>query len=62
MILPLSRKIKTLYDEAECALKLYERITLTNLAPALNELRYAGHHVLLRSGGRLATETMNLNT
>ena len=46
MILPLSSRIKTLYDEAECALKRYERITLTNLAPALNELRYAGHHVL----------------
>ena len=46
MILPLLSKIKSLYDEAESSLKLYERITLTNLAPALNELRYAGHHLL----------------
>lgn len=27
-------------------MKLYERISLSNLAPALNELRYAGHHLL----------------
>ena len=38
--------IKALYVEAEAALKRYERISLSNLAPALNELRYAGHHVL----------------
>ena len=42
----LSSKIKVLYEDAENALKRYERITLSNLAPALNELRYAGHHVL----------------
>jgi len=46
MILTHSSKIKSLYDEAEKALKLYERVTLSNLAPALNELRYAGHHLL----------------
>lgn len=38
--------IKALYEEAEAALKRYERISLSNLAPALNELRYAGHHLL----------------
>ena len=42
----LSNKIKQLFDEAEDALKKYERISLTSLAPALNELRYAGHHLI----------------
>ena len=46
MILPRSNKIKTLFEEAENALKRYERINLSNLAPAVNELRYAGHHLL----------------
>ena len=46
MILPPSNKIKSLFDEAESALKRYERISLSNLAPAINELRYAGHHLL----------------
>ena len=46
MTLTLSNKISSLYHEAENALKLYERISLSNLAPALNELRYAGHHIL----------------
>lgn len=41
-----SNSIKNLYEEAENALKRYERISLSNLAPALNELRYAGHHLL----------------
>lgn len=42
--------IKKLYEEAEGALKRYERISLSNLAPALNELRYAGHHLLEADG------------
>ena len=46
MSLPLLSKIHSLFEEAEDALKLYERISLSNLAPALNELRYAGHHIL----------------
>ena len=46
MILTPSNKIKSLFDEAESALKRYERISLSNLAPAINELRYAGHHLL----------------
>lgn len=46
MILPRSSKIKVLFDEAEDALKRYERINLSNLVPAVNELRYAGHHLL----------------
>lgn len=41
-----SSSIKKFYEEAEDALKRYERIFLVNLAPALNELRYAGHHLL----------------
>lgn len=41
-----SSNIRKLYEEAEEALKRYERISLANLAPALNELRYAGHHLL----------------
>lgn len=41
-----SSSIKKFYEEAEDALKRYERISLVNLAPALNELRYAGHHLL----------------
>ena len=46
MTSPRSSKIKVLFDEAENALKRYERINLSNLAPAVNELRYAGHHLL----------------
>ena len=43
--------VRALYDEAEAALKSYERITLTNLAPAINQLRYAGHHLLAATEG-----------
>ena len=52
MILKLSNNLPELFADAEKALKLYERISLSNLAPALNELRYAGHHIL---------ETVNAN-
>ena len=45
-----SSDIKKLYENAENALKRYERISLSNLAPALNELRYAGHHLLEAEG------------
>ena len=45
-----SSSIRKLYEEAEEALKRYERISLANLAPALNELRYAGHHLLEADG------------
>ena len=47
---PSNSDIKGIYEEAEAALKRYERISLSNLAPALNELRYAGHHLLEASG------------
>ena len=47
---PSNSDIKAIYEEAEAALKRYERISLSNLAPALNELRYAGHHLLEASG------------
>ena len=43
--------VQVLYDQAEEALKSYERITLTNLAPAINQLRYAGHHLLAATKG-----------
>ena len=39
-------EVRSWYDKAEGELKRYERITLTNLAPAINQLRYAGHHLL----------------
>ncbi len=46
MILVHSNKIASLFNEAEVALKQYERINLLNLLPAVNELRYAGRHLL----------------
>ena len=39
-------EVRSCYAKAENELKRYERITLTNLAPAINQLRYAGHHLL----------------
>ncbi len=38
--------VKALFDRAEDAIKRYERITLSVLTPAINQLRYAGHHLL----------------
>ena len=38
--------IKALYSDAEESIKRYERIGLDNLVPAINELRYAGQHLL----------------
>ena len=46
---PRINEVKKRYAEAETALKAYERITLTNLAPAINQLRYAGNHLLRAS-------------
>lgn len=43
------KEVEKRYAEAETALKAYERITLTNLAPAINQLRYAGNHLLRAS-------------
>ena len=42
-------EVRSCYAKAESELKRYERITLTNLAPAINQLRYAGHHLLRAS-------------
>lgn len=36
---------QALYARAEDAIKRYERITLSVLTPAINQLRYAGHHL-----------------
>ncbi len=38
--------VRTLFARAEDAIKRYERITLSVLTPAVNQLRYAGHHLL----------------
>ena len=38
--------IRARFAEAELALKKYERIGLNTLSSALNELRYAGQHIL----------------
>ena len=46
MISPQITEVKRLYAEAEAALKLFERIGLDNLVSAVNELRYAGKHLL----------------
>ena len=46
MISPRIVEIRRLYAEAESALKRYERIGLDNLVPVVNELRYAGEHIL----------------
>lgn len=47
MTSPQITEVRRLYAEAEDAIKLYERIGLDNLASAINELRYAGEHVLV---------------
>lgn len=39
-------ELRAQYKEAEDAIKLYERVSLDNLVAAVNELRYAGHHLL----------------
>lgn len=38
--------IRKLYSDAEYAIKRYERIALEEQVAAINELRYAGHHIL----------------
>lgn len=39
-------EVRRLYAEAEFAIKRYERIALEDQIAAVNELRYAGHHIL----------------
>lgn len=46
MISPRITEIKKLFADAESAIKLYERIGLDNIISAVNELRYAGEHIL----------------
>lgn len=46
MTSPQITDVQRLYGEAEAAIKLYERIGLDNLVSAINELRYAGDHIL----------------
>ncbi len=46
MTSPRIIEIKKLFADAESAIKLYERIGLDNVVAAVNELRYAGEHIL----------------
>ncbi len=46
MTSPRIIEIKKLFADAESAIKLYERIGLDNVISAVNELRYAGEHIL----------------
>lgn len=46
MTSPRITEIKKLFAEAESAIKRYERIGLDNIVSAVNELRYAGEHIL----------------
>ena len=47
MTSPRISDICRLYADAEASIKRYERIGLDNLVSAVNELRYAGQHVLM---------------
>ena len=47
MTSPRIAEICALYADAEASIKRYERIGLDNLMPAVNELRYAGQHLLM---------------
>ncbi len=47
MTSPRIADICSLYADAEASIKRYERIGLDNLMPAVNELRYAGQHLLM---------------
>lgn len=49
MTSPSMDDLRAKYQVAEDAIKLYERLGLDNLASAVNELRYAGHHMLIAS-------------
>ena len=42
-------EVKSEYDEAERAVKLYERLVLSCPATAVNQLRYAGFHIIQAS-------------
>ena len=57
---PQIKEVEKRYAEAETALKSYERITLTNLAPAINQLRYAGYHLLRASSETLSVASILL--
>lgn len=46
MTSPRITETKKLFADAESAIKLYERIGLDNVVSAVNELRYAGEHIL----------------
>ena len=46
MTSPSIDEVRSLFSKAEAAIKLYERIGLDNLTIPLNELRYAGQHIL----------------
>ncbi len=48
--------IQGLYAQAESAIKRYERVGLDNLVAAINELRYAGQHVLAAAASDDAEE------
>ena len=50
MISPDRETIKAKFKAAEDAIKLYERVSLTSLTSAVNELRYVGHHLLAIEG------------
>lgn len=39
-------RVKQAFDEAERVVKRYERLTLLVLPTAVNQLRYAGRHLL----------------
>lgn len=56
MISPQLDEIRRLYSEAEYAIKRYERIALEEQVAAINELRYAGHHILAASKAEDAPE------
>lgn len=49
-------KARDLFLRAEFAVKKYERIGLESQIGAINELRYAGHHLMKASEGRSQEE------
>lgn len=45
MALPPEERVRAQFRRAEAAIKLFERLTLSANEPAINQLRYAGHHL-----------------
>lgn len=45
MALPPGGRVRALFRRAEAAVKLFERLTFSANEPAINQLRYAGHHL-----------------